>query len=101
MLVRSTGLGKTPMIAKIAMLEFARLSTESLKEDADSEQRMILRLETIKPAAWQITAFMGPDDMRDLAKKLLKPRTLIQALFYLFGSSNSSVKVSTGEEKTQ
>ncbi|MGA2368991.1 MAG: hypothetical protein ABSF74_10550, partial [Dehalococcoidia bacterium] len=92
MFVRSTGLGKTPMVANVKMLQFAKINKESLKDDPSCELNMVMRIETTKPAAWHITAFMSPEDVRDLAKKILTPSTLIQVLSYMFSSSSSDGK---------
>jgi hypothetical protein len=35
---------------------------------------------------------MSPEDVRDLAKKILTPSTLIQVLSYMFSSSSSDGK---------
>ncbi len=90
MFVRSTGLGKTPMVAKVNMLQFAKINKESLKDDPSCELNMVMRIETTKPAAWHITAFMSPEDVRELAKKILTPSTLIKVISYMFASSSSN-----------
>ena len=64
MIVRSTGLGKQEMKAGIHNLEV--IKTDSL----------IMRVNTSEPVLWQIRIVMGPSDVRDLIRKMLKPTTL-------------------------
>jgi len=68
MRVRSTGLGKQQMKARIRDVQL-------IKKDS-----LIMNVETQEPVQWHIRIVMGHDDFIRLIPQILKPKTLFGVL---------------------
>jgi hypothetical protein len=87
MLIRSTGLGRTLLSAKLAKIEIANMVPESLEpsENGSEPNRMLLTMETVEPVNWIVRIFLEPQDLRRmLGIVLLHPLILFSGLGLLF-----------------
>jgi len=99
MYVRSTGLGRTLLKARIGKLGVTHVVPSTLEESKDEPPRMIMVMEIQEPVHWEVKAFMDPQDIRRLLLLVLKPSTIFYGLKLLFSKSRAtnleSQKVST------
>lgn len=91
MYIRSTGLGKTLLKARIGRLGVTHLVPSTLEESKDEPARMIMVMEIQEPVHWEVKAFMEPQDLRRFIRLLLKPSTVFYGLKLLFSKSREAV----------
>ncbi len=90
MYVRSTGLGRTLLKARIGKLGVTHVVPSTLEESKDEPARMIMVMEIQEPVHWEVKAFMDPQDIRRLLLLVLKPSTIFYGLKLLFSKSRAT-----------
>jgi hypothetical protein len=90
MYVRSTGLGRTLLKARIGKLGVTHVVPSTLEESKDEPPRMIMVMEIQEPVHWEVKAFMDPQDIRRLLLLVLKPSTIFYGLKLLFSKSRAT-----------
>ena len=80
MYVRSTGLGRTLLKARIAKLGVTHVVPSTLEESKEEPARMIMVMEIQEPVHWEVKAFMDPQDVRRLLLLVLRPSTIFYGL---------------------
>jgi len=96
MYIRSTGLGKTLLHARVKEIECTNLVPATLEPSKDGEEmeRLLVTLQIIHPVTWTVRAFVEPKDVKEVAKFLLKPKNLFKALkFLFFGGASPSFDI--------
>ena len=91
MYVRSTGLGRTLLKARIGKLGATHLVPSTLEESDSEPARMIMVMEIQEPVHWEVKAFMEPQDLRRLVLLVLRPSTIFYGLKLLFSKSRESI----------
>jgi len=91
MYVRSTGLGRTLLKARIGKLGATHIVPSTLEESDSEPARMIMIMEILEPVHWEVKAFMEPQDLRRLILLVLRPSTIFYGLKLLFSKSRESV----------
>jgi len=88
MFIRSTGLGKTLLKAKVAKVEITDLVPATLEKPKDNEnepERILVVLEIVEPVHWTVRAFVEPKDLREMVSLILKhPSVIWEGLKFLF-----------------
>jgi hypothetical protein len=87
MKIRSTGLGKTLLTARVGTVEPTKTVPATLEASDNEPTRLLLTMEVVEPVHWTVRAFLEPGDMRRVIKLLLRPRTLFTALLFLMKRS--------------
>ncbi len=90
MYVRSTGLGRTLLKARIAKLGVTHVVPSTLEESKEEPARMIMVMEIQEPVHWEVKAFMDPQDIRRLLLLVLRPSTIFYGLKLLFSKSRAT-----------
>lgn len=91
MYLRSTGLGRTLLKARVEMLGVTHLVPSTLKESKSEKARMIMVIKVEEPVHWEVEAFMESQDLRRLIRLILKPSTIFYGLKLLFSKSQETV----------
>jgi hypothetical protein len=88
MFIRSTGLGKTLLKAKVAKIEVTDLVPATLEKPKDNEkepERILMVLEIVEPVHWTVRAFVEPKDLREMLSMILKrPSVIWEGFKFLF-----------------
>jgi hypothetical protein len=88
MFMRSTGLGRTLLTAKVANIEATTVvpsTLEEAKEGAAEPTRMLLVMEVVNPVHWTVRAFIDPSDLRKMVKIVLtNPQLLLKGIKFFF-----------------
>ena len=88
MFMRSTGLGRTLLTAKVANIEATTVVPSTLEQPqggAREPMRMMLVMEVVNPVHWTVRAFMDPSDLRKMVKILLtNPSLLLKGVKFFF-----------------
>ena len=101
MKIRSTGLGKTLLMAQVGTVEPTKVVPATLEPSDDEPTRLLMTMEVVEPIHWTVRAFLEPADLRRLIKLILtRPRVLFSALIFLF-SKGPEVKPETPEAKSE
>jgi hypothetical protein len=91
MFVRSTGLGRTLLLGRIAVIESASIVPSALEPPAEGKtepMRMLMAMEILHPVHWTVRAFLDPSDLRHMVWLILRnPMFLLKALKFLFSKS--------------
>jgi hypothetical protein len=91
MFIRSTGLGRTLLTARVAAIETTGMVPATLeppKEGAAEPMRMLMVMEVVHPVHWTVRAFVDPADLRRMAKLVLtNPALIVRGLKFLFSKS--------------
>ncbi|MBW1765630.1 MAG: hypothetical protein JRJ65_01095 [Deltaproteobacteria bacterium] len=90
MLIRSTGLGRTLLSAKVANIEVSNVIPETLEpsENGSEPKRMLLTMETVEPVDWIVRIFLEPPDVRRMLWLVfLRPSLLFSGFGLLFRKS--------------
>ena len=105
MFIRSTGLGKTLLYAKVKDIECTNIVPATLEPPKDGQgemERILVTLQITHPVTWTVRAFVEPEDVRHVARLLLKPRNLFKALrFLILGGPSPSFEIERKEEERQ
>jgi hypothetical protein len=88
MFLRSTGLGRTLLTAKVARIETTDMvpsTLESAKNGAAEPLRMLMTMEVVNPVHWTVRAFVDPSDLRRMVKEVLThPGLILKGILFLF-----------------
>lgn len=88
MFVRSTGLGRTLLTAKVAKIETTEVVPSTLeprKEGTIEPMRMLMVIQVVSPVNWTVRAFVDPSDLRHMVKVVLtNPMLILKGIKFLF-----------------
>ncbi|NQU04402.1 MAG: hypothetical protein HQ589_09675 [Syntrophaceae bacterium] len=87
MLIRSTGLGRTLLLAEVAKIESTNMVPETLtpSENGKEPVRMLMTMETLEPVNWQVRIFIESNDLRHILWMVcLRPWILFSGVGLLF-----------------
>jgi hypothetical protein len=88
MFMRSTGLGRTLLTARVANIEATTVVPSTLEESTGGTiepTRMLLVMEVVNPVHWTVRAFIDPSDLRKMVKIVLtNPSLLLKGIKFFF-----------------
>jgi len=87
MYIRSTGLGKTLLKARVVKIEPTNIIPETLEHPNGSHEptRILMVTDIIEPVNWTVRIFVEPRDLRQMLKQAFThPSILLYALGFLF-----------------
>jgi hypothetical protein len=88
MFLRSTGLGRTLLTARVAKIETTNMVPSTLeppKDGAAEPIRILMTMEVVNPVHWTVRGFVDPSDLRRMVKEVLTHPTLIlKGILFLF-----------------
>jgi hypothetical protein len=88
MFVRSTGLGRTLLMAKVAMIETTEVVPSTLeppKGGTVEPMRMLMVIQVVSPVNWTVRAFVDPSDLRHMVKVVLtNPMLILKGIKFFF-----------------
>ena len=88
MFVRSTGLGRTLLSAKVAKIETTGVVPSTLeppKEGTVEPMRMLMVIQVVNPVNWTVRAFVDPSDLRHMVKVVLtNPMLILKGIKFFF-----------------
>jgi hypothetical protein len=88
MFIRSTGLGRTLLTARVANIETTTIVPSTLEAPSDGRaepMRMLMVMEVVHPVHWTVRAFVDPADLRRMIKLvLMNPMLIMRGLKFLF-----------------
>lgn len=93
MYIRSTGLGRTLLSAKVAKIESANIIPETLEnsENGKEPKRLLMTMETVDPVNWMVRIFLEPSDLRQILWMVcLRPSLIFSSFGLLFRRSKKS-----------
>jgi len=86
MYLRSTGLGKTLLKAKVSNIQATNIVPMTLTQPEGNNEptRLLMQMEILEPVHWTVRAFVEPPDLKDIIKILLKnPAIILWGLRFL------------------
>jgi hypothetical protein len=90
MFIRSTGLGRTLLTARVAHIETTAVvpsTLESPKDGTTEPMRMLMVMQVVHPVNWTVRAFVDPSDLRHMIKAVLtNPMLILKGIKFLFSS---------------
>jgi len=91
MFIRSTGLGRTLLTARVANIDTTDMIPATLeppKQGATEPMRMLMVMEVVHPVHWTVRAFVDPADLRRMAKLVLtNPALILRGIRFFFSKS--------------
>jgi hypothetical protein len=88
MFVRSTGLGRTLLRGRIAIVETTELDPATLEMPTNGTvepMRMLMAMEILHPVHWTVRAFLDPADLRHMVWLIIRnPAFILRAIKFLF-----------------
>ena len=91
MFIRSTGLGRTLLTARVAGIQTTDMVPATLeppKAGATEPMRMLMVMEVVHPVHWTVRAFVDPADLRRMAKLVLtNPALILRGIKFFFSKS--------------
>ena len=91
MFIRSTGLGRTLLTARVANIETTDMVPATLeppKEGATEPTRILMVMEVVHPVHWTVRGFVDPADLRRMAKLVLtNPSLILRGIKFFFSKS--------------
>jgi len=91
MFIRSTGLGRTLLTARVANIQTTDMVPSTLeppKEGTTEPMRMLMVMEVVHPVHWTVRAFVDPADLRRMAKLVLtNPALILRGIKFFFSKS--------------
>jgi len=88
MFLRSTGLGRTLLTARVAKIETTDMVPSTLeppKNGTAEPLRMLMTMEVVNPVHWTVRAFVDPSDLRRMVKEVLThPGLILKGILFLF-----------------
>jgi len=88
MFIRSTGLGRTLLTARVANIETTEVVPSTLeppKNGAAEPTRMLMVMQVVHPVNWTVRAFVDPSDLRHMIKVVLThPMLILKGIKFLF-----------------
>jgi len=91
MFIRSTGLGRTLLTARVANIQTTDMVPSTLeppKGGAIEPMRILMVMEVVHPVHWTVRGFVDPADLRRMAKLVLKnPALILRGIKFFFSKS--------------
>ena len=91
MFIRSTGLGRTLLTARVANIQTTDMVPATLEPPnpgATEPMRMLMVMEVVHPVHWTVRAFVDPADLRRMAKLVLtNPALILRGIKFFFSKS--------------
>ena len=88
MFLRSTGLGRTLLTARVAKIETTHMVPSTLEPPKDGTvepMRMLMTMEVVNPVHWTVRAFVDPSDLRRMVVTVLThPGLIAKGIMFLF-----------------
>jgi hypothetical protein len=101
MFVRSTGLGRTLLTAKVAKIETTEVVPSTLeppKGGTVEPMRMLMVIQVVSPVNWTVRAFVDPSDLRHMAKVVLtNPMLILKGIKFFFSKDPVYATPATAE----
>jgi hypothetical protein len=87
MFLRSTGLGRTLLTARVAKIETTSMVPSTLeppKNGTTEPLRMLMTMEVVNPVHWTVRAFVDPSDLRCMVREVLThPGLILKGILFL------------------
>ncbi len=103
MFMRSTGLGRTLLTAKVANIEATTVVPSTLEEAKDGAvepTRMLLVMQVVDPVNWTVRAFIDPSDLRKMVKVVVtNPGLLLKGIKFFFSKDPVYAKTAKAEAR--
>jgi hypothetical protein len=99
MYIRSTGLGKTLLKARVSKIESTDIVPSTLDHPRDHKEpfRLLMVTDVIEPVNWTVRIFVEPADLKHIVWEVLThPATLLRALRFLFAKDNGQAAQAEG-----
>ncbi len=91
MFIRSTGLGRTLLTARVANIQTTDMVPSTLeppKGGATEPMRILMVMEVVHPVHWTVRGFVDPADLRRMAKLVLtNPSLILRGIKFFFSKS--------------
>ncbi|MEM3581341.1 MAG: hypothetical protein QXQ64_08830 [Candidatus Bathyarchaeia archaeon] len=91
MFIRSTGLGRTLLSAKVSKIMVTNIVPSTLEPPPEGQtepRRLLMELEITHPVHWTVRAFVEPPDLKEMVKILMKnPSLLWEGIKFLFSKT--------------
>lgn len=91
MFIRSTGLGRTLLTARVANIQTTDMVPSTLeppKGGATEPMRILMVMEVVHPVHWTVRGFVDPADLRRMAKLVLtNPALILRGIKFFFSKS--------------
>ena len=91
MFIRSTGLGRTLLTARVANIQTTDMVPSTLEppqQGTTEPMRMLMVMEVVHPVHWTVRAFVDPADLRRMAKLVLtNPALILRGIKFFFSKS--------------
>lgn len=88
MFIRSTGLGRTLLSARVGNIEATTVVPATLEQPENGTiepMRMLLVMDVVHPVHWTVRAFVDPSDLRRMVRILLtNPGLIFRAIKFMF-----------------
>jgi hypothetical protein len=101
MFIRSTGLGRTLLTARVAKIETTEVVPSTLEppKDGTSEpMRMLMVMQVVHPVNWTVRAFVDPSDLRHMVKVVLtNPMLILKGIKFFFSKDPVYATPAVGE----
>jgi len=101
MFMRSTGLGRTLLTAKVANIEATTVvpsTLEEAKNGAAEPTRMLLVMQVVDPVNWTVRAFIDPSDLRKMVKVVVtNPGLVLKGIKFFFSKDPVYAKSAKAE----
>ncbi len=101
MFIRSTGLGRTLLTARVANIETTEVvpsTLEAAKPGAAEPMRMLMVMQVVHPVNWTVRAFVDPSDLRHMIKVVLaNPALILKGIKFLFSKDPVYPSTEAGE----
>ncbi len=102
MFLRSTGLGRTLLTARMAKIETTNMVPSTLeppKNGIAEPLRMLMTMEVVNPVHWTVRAFVDPSDLRAMIKEVLThPALILKGIAFLFAKDPDYSATATAEQ---
>src|SRR5208337_3485696 len=101
MFLRSTGLGRTLLTARVAKIEATHMVPSTLEPPKDGSaepMRMLLTMEVVNPVHWTVRGFVDPSDLRRMIVEVLThPGLILKGIVFLFSKDPDYATPATAE----
>jgi hypothetical protein len=101
MFLRSTGLGRTLLTARVAKIETTHMVPSTLEPPKDGivePMRMLMTMEVVNPVHWTVRAFVDPSDLRRMIVEVLThPGLILKGIMFLFSKDPDYATPATAE----
>ncbi|MGD0658436.1 MAG: hypothetical protein ABSD38_10255 [Syntrophorhabdales bacterium] len=101
MFIRSTGLGRTLLTARVANIETTQVVPSTLdppKDGAAEPMRMLMIMQVVHPVNWTVRAFVDPSDLRHMIKVVLThPMLILRGIRFFFSKDPVYASTATAE----